>query len=293
MPARNALFRFCIVAGLACLGTLALAQTPAQPLTVKKIKDNIYVAEGGGGSSGIIIGQNGVIVVDAKTTAAAGKEVVEEVGKLTNKPITTVILTHSDADHVNGLVSFPKGVTIIAHENARKEMEQALAAGANGAPPKDYLPNKVVTRMRETETIDGVKLTLIHIAPAHTSGDLAIYLPDEKVVFSGDLIGNGDPLIHRQKNGNSEGWIQFVSALAELDANTYLLGHANPATKAEVAAKLKSAEDKRTRIAALVKQGKTLDQVKQSFGETSAQTGGNGPRFPSFTETTYEEFTKK
>jgi glyoxylase-like metal-dependent hydrolase (beta-lactamase superfamily II) len=288
----NASFRFSIIAGLACFGTLALAQAPNQPLTVKKVKDNIYFVEGGGGNSGIIIGQNGVIVIDAKTTLAGGKGVVDEVGKLTNKPITTVILTHSDADHVNGLPAFPKGVTIIAHENDKKEMEQALAAGARGAPPKDYQPNKVVTGTRESDTIDGIKLTLIHIAPAHTSGDLAVYLPQEKVVFSGDLIGNGDPLIHRQKNGESAGWIRFVSALVQLDANTYVLGHADPATKAEVETKLKNAEAKRAKIAALVKQGESLDEVKQAFGESPAPAGGNGPRFPSFTETTYEELKK-
>jgi cyclase len=288
MPTRTAVSRVAIVAGLACVATLALAQAPSQSLTVRKIKDNIYLAEGGGGGSGIIIGQNGVIVVDAKTTPAAGKAVVEEVHKLTNKPITTVIFTHSDADHVNGIVSFPKGLTIIAHENDKKEIEQAQAAGANGAPPKDDLPNKIVTQMRESETIDGVRMTLIHIAPAHTSGDLAVYLPDDKIVFSGDLIGNGDPLIHRQKNGNSEGWIQFVSALVQLDADTFVLAHADPMTKAQVAANLKNAQDKRAKIAALVKDGKSLDQIKQVFGESSVPAG----RFPSFTETTYEELSK-
>src|SRR5262245_21650919 len=159
MRTRTAVSTFAIVAGLASLGTLALAQAPNQGVTVKKIKDNIYLVEGGGGGSGIIIGQNGVIVIDAKTTAPAGKAVVDEVHKLTNKPITTVIFTHSDADHVNGIVSFPKGLTIIAHENDRREIEQAQAAGANGAPPKELLPNKVVTGMRETDTIDGVKMT--------------------------------------------------------------------------------------------------------------------------------------
>jgi glyoxylase-like metal-dependent hydrolase (beta-lactamase superfamily II) len=212
---------------------------------------------------------------------------VDEVHKLTNKPITTVIFTHSDADHVNGIVSFPKGLTIIAHENDRREIEQAQAAGANGAPPKELLPNKVVTGMRENDTIDGVKMTLIHVAPAHTSGDLAVYLPDEKVVFSGDLIGNGDPLIHRNKKGESEGWIQFVSALVQLDADTFVLAHADAMTKAQVQANLKSAQDKRAKIAGLVKEGKSLDQIKQAFGET-----GPAGRFPSFTETTYEELAK-
>lgn len=292
MPTRNSIFYLSCGAGLTAWGAMALAQAPNQPLTLKQVKDNIYFVEGGGGNSSIIIGQNGVTVVDAKTTPEAGKGIVDQVAKLTNKPITTVILTHSDADHVNGLVSFPKGITIIAHENDKKEMEQALAASARGAPPKEYLPNKVVTGNRETDTINGVKMTFIHIANAHTSGDLVVYLPDEKVAITGDLIGPGDPLIHRNKNGESEGWIKFVSALVQLDANTYVLGHADPETKAQVEANLKSAQEKRTKIAALVKQNKSLDEIKQSLGE-AAKPGAPAPRFPTYTETTYEELTKK
>jgi len=289
---RTSVSRFAITAGLASFASLALAQAPNAPLNVKKVKDNIYFVEGGGGNSTIIIGQNGVIVVDAKTTLEAGKGIVDAVTKLTPKPITTVILTHSDADHVNGLPSFPKGVTIIAAENDKKEMEQALSSGARGAPPKEYQPNKIVTQNRESDTINGVKLTLIHVANAHTSGDLAVYLPDEKVAITGDLIGPGDPLIHRNKNGESEGWIKFVSELVKLDANTYVLGHADPETKAQVEANLKNAQEKRTKIAALVKQGKSLDEVKQAFGETP-KPGAAPPRFPTYTETTYEELTKK
>src|SRR6478672_8823340 len=91
-------------ATLAFVSTLAFAQAPAfPPVTVKKLKDNVYLAEGGGGASTIVIGQNGVILVDAKNREPDGKQLVEEVGKLTNKPITTVIFTHSDPDHVRGL----------------------------------------------------------------------------------------------------------------------------------------------------------------------------------------------
>jgi glyoxylase-like metal-dependent hydrolase (beta-lactamase superfamily II) len=278
-----------LTAGILAFGTFALAQAPA--LTLKKVKDNIYFVEGGGGNSSIIIGQNGVIVIDVKTTVGAGKGVIDEVTKLTNKPITTVILTHSDADHVNGLPAFPKGITIIAHENDKKEMEQAIANRARNAPSEDYLPTKIVTGTRENDTIDGVKMTLIHVANAHTSGDLAVYLPEEKTVITGDLLGNGDPLIHLNKNGSSEGWIRFISALLQLDADTYVRGHADPATKAQVEANLKNAQDKRARIAALVKEGKSLDQVKDALGEPLKPA--NPSPFPTFTETTYQELTKK
>jgi len=277
------------VTTLAFFCTLAFAQAPFPPVTVKKLKDNIYMAEGGGGTSTVIIGQNGVIVVDGKNRPPDGKQLVDEVGKLTNKPITTVILTHSDPDHVRGLGGFPKGLTIIAHENDKKEIEQDLAAGGLASPPKEYLPNKIVTQARESMTIEGVKMTLIHIAPAHTTGDLAVYLSDAKVVASGDLIGNGDPTVHLEKHGSSEGWIKFVSVLADLDADTYVRGHADVATREQVRLILANAEAKRTRIVDLVKQGKSLGDIKQALGEPSA----NPSRFATFTETTYEELTRK
>jgi glyoxylase-like metal-dependent hydrolase (beta-lactamase superfamily II) len=280
------------VATLAFFSTLVFAQAPAfPPVTVKNLKDNVYVADGGGGTSTIVIGQNGVIVVDAKNREPDGKQLFEAVGKLTNKPITTVIFTHSDPDHVRGLEGFPKGLhlTIIAHENGRKEIEQDLAKGGQQSPPREYVPNKVVTQERESMTIEGVKMALIHVAPAHTSGDLAVYFPDYKLIASGDLLGDGDPGIHLEKHGSSEGWIKFVSALVDLDADTYVRGHADVGTRVQAREALANAIAKRAKIADLVKQGKSLDDIKQALGEQVKPSG----RFPTFAETTYEELTRK
>src|SRR3984957_8945640 len=151
---------------------LAAAQAPPPPpppFVVHQLKPNVYWVEGGGGNSGVIVGNSGVIVVDAKTSAAGGKELLDDIAKITPKPVTTVILTHSDGDHVNGLASFPAGVKVIAQENCKKEMETALAAGGRGAPPADHQPTQVITNTRETLTIEGEKLELFHWAPAHTS----------------------------------------------------------------------------------------------------------------------------
>jgi glyoxylase-like metal-dependent hydrolase (beta-lactamase superfamily II) len=294
MRKSNVALKLGLFGGLVVTAAGAVAQPATQPLTVKMLKSNVYEVEGGGGNTGIIIGDKGVVVIDAKTTQASGTEVVDAVKKLTDEPITTVILTHSDADHVNGLAGFPKGLTIIAHANNKKEQEEALAAGGRGAPPKDYLPTKLVTKTRESDTIDGVKMTLIHVAPAHTSGALAVYLPDQKMVFTGDLVTTNipDPLIHLQKHGTSQGWIDFVSALAKVDADTYVPGHGDVQTKAQIETRLKGVETKRAKIASLVKQGKSLDEIKSALGETAAAQAG-APRFPTFTETTYEELSKK
>jgi len=109
---------------LVCFAAFASAQgQQPQGLTTHKLKDNVYWFEGGGGNTGVIIGTNGVIIIDAKTTAMAGKQIIDEVAKITPKPITHVILTHSDGDHVNGLASFPKGLTIVAQAGCAKEMQ--------------------------------------------------------------------------------------------------------------------------------------------------------------------------
>src|SRR5579863_6760493 len=197
--------------GWAVLAIRVLSAQPAAPapFTAHQLKPNVYWIEGGGGNSGVIIGDKGVIVVDAKTTLAGGKELLDNIAKITPKPVTTVILTHSDGDHVNGLAAFPAGIKIIAHENNKKEQEAAIAAGGRGAPPADHLPNQVVAKNKETLKINGVRLELLHWAPAHTSGDLIVYLPSEKIVFTGDIIATQfpDALIHLEKHGSSEGWI--------------------------------------------------------------------------------------
>ena len=159
----------------------------------------------------------------------ARRILLAEIAKITPKPVKTAIITHSDGDHVNGLVAFPAGIKIIAHENNKKEQETALAAGGRGAPPADKLPNQVVTKTKEALTIDGVKLELYHFAPAHTSGDLIVFLPDQKICSTGDIVvtnrADDNPNVHFEKNGSTEGWLESVKGMIALNADTYVTGH--------------------------------------------------------------------
>ena len=273
--------------------SLANAQQQPPPLSVKPLNGGVYWTQGGaGGNTGIIVGKDGVIVIDAKTTPASAKEMLAEIAKITPKPVTTVILTHSDGDHVNGLAAFPAGLTIISQENCKKEME-ASASSRNPAP-QDRLPNKTVAN-KENLTINGVKLNLLHYVPAHTSGDLMVYLPEQKIVFTGDIIATNQPytLIHAEKNGSSEGWIQTVKGLTSLNADSYVPGHGDLQTKADVQQRLAKVQARHEEIKKLVAQGKSLDQVKQALGETDTPAAPGAPQFPSFTTVVYNELTKK
>jgi cyclase len=312
---------------MACLAfsVVALAQQPPPAPTMKMLKPDVWAGLGGsGGNSTIIVGKTGVIVVDAKQTEAGAKALLDEIAKITPKPVTTVILTHSDGDHVNGLVAYPAGIRIIAHENNKKELQAALAAGGRGAPPADRLPTQVTTKEKESVTIDGVKLDLYHFAPAHTSGDLVVSIPAEKIVATGDIVvtnrADDNPNVHYEKNGSTEGWLKSVKAMIGLNAETYVTGHGDLLTKADLQRKYDATAERRNKIAAMVKEGKTLDEIKAALpdapapgaaprgaagpgggagrggGGGAARGGGGAARGPApltFVETAYKEITKK
>lgn len=220
---RNLVFMLGTFGVLALFGTRALAQQQPQPIKVTKVKDNVYFVQGGAGSNnGFIVGKKGVILVDTKITPDSEKDALAEIAKITPNPVTTAIITHSDGDHVNGLAALPASVTVIAQENCKVEM-QASAASRNPAP-QDRLPSKTYTKTDKL-TIDGIHIRLYHWAPGHTSGDTIVYLPDQKVVFGGDLLAGApdraETLIHLEKHGSAAGWIENAKGMVGLDADTY------------------------------------------------------------------------
>src|SRR2546428_12098419 len=154
--------------------------------------------------------------------------------------------------------------------------------------PKNPLPNKTVAN-KENLTINGVKLNLLHYVPAHTSGDLMVYLPEQKIVFTGDIIATNQPytLIHAEKNGSSEGWIQTVKGLASLNAGTYVPGHGDLQTKADVQQRLAKVQARHEKMKKLGAQGKSLDHVKQALGENDTPAATRAPQFPSDTTVVY------
>jgi cyclase len=296
----NSLRVFSAVFGFAAMASLSIAQAPAgapPSETLKPLASNIYYASGSTGSNnGVIIGHHAITVVDTGITTDSEKLELAEIAKVSPEAITTAIVTHSDGDHVNGLAALPSGITIISQENCKNEMEAAANTPPPNAPQpavKVPLPTKTVAT-NDSTTIDGIKYQFLHVAPAHTSGDLVVFLPDAKIVFTGDIIsGTGPyPTIHLEKNGSSQGWIDTVAAIVALNADTFVPGHGDIQSKSQIQQRLAAVKDRRAQIQTLVAQGKSLDEIKQQLGEATP-AGGQRPRFASFTDVVYQELTKK
>ena len=267
------------------------------PLIVHEVTPTVCWVEGGIGNCGVVIGDNGVIVIDATISPESGKELLSNIAKITPKPVTTVILTHGDLDHVGGLAAFPTGITIIAHENTRKSMEAAVAAGRRMISA-DHLPNRAVTKDCEAVEVEGVKLELLHWAPAHTAGDLVVYLPDQKIVFTGDIFTMDQfrVLIHREQKGSSGGWITCAKGVVALDADQFVVGHGDVQTRVSLQKRIGEAEVEREKIKELVARGMSLLQIQAAVGDPppgQGKPGPGSPRFTDFSEVVYQELTER
>ncbi len=269
------------------------------PLTVEKVKGSIYLVKGGSGANtGFFIGDKEVLVIDAKMTADSAKEMIGEIKKLTPKPITRIILTHSDGDHINGLNGFPSGLKIYAHPQTKKDVEEA-AKSANTQYLSDYLPNEICPGEASKKSSMDIKIgnetvQLYFFGPAHTSGDLVVYFPAEKVAFLGDLVFVGrDPLIHRVKGGSSIGLLETLKCIVDLDADIYLTGHSDPLNKKDVQSAYTSIAEKHDKVKAMVAEGKSLDEIKKSFGIQDAPSQPGRMSFMNLVEVIYLDLTEK
>src|SRR5258705_5320110 len=150
-----------LVFGVLSLTASALQQPPkpaASAIEVEKLTDNLYVlkalAAGGGGNTSVFITANGVVVVDTKNPGW-GQPLLEKIKKLTSKPVTMIINTHTHGDHVSGNVEFPATVAVVAQENTKTNMgamrpASFVAQPAGGPPPTIFTQNNGPGRAKRT-----------------------------------------------------------------------------------------------------------------------------------------------
>ena len=270
-------------------GQAAANRPAADAVAIKQVRGALYQVSGGVGNAFFYVGPEETLVIDAKMTSEAAGQMLAEIKKTTDKPVKRVLLTHSDGDHVGGLVAFPPNLTIISHVNTRQIMAQANAAAATKLP----LPRETFTK--EMSLFLGDKeVRLLYFGPAHTSGDAVIYFPSEKAAIVGDLLFFGrDPLIHLQKSGASFGLVSALKDILKLDADIYLSGHSDAVDRKAVETLLAQIEEKQAKVKALVKEGKSLDDVKKALGVPDQSAGSSGRRWPSLVEIIYRELTEK
>lgn len=185
------------------LGVPAAALTPPPaplPFVLKQVGPGVYAAIDGpehkaGSNAGFVIGDDGVLVVDAFFTVDAARALVGEIHRLTPKPIRYVVNTHYHLDHTGGDQALrDAGAVIIAHRNVRGwvRTENVHLLGAQITPEFKAeiaaLPLPDVTIDKDLAVWLGSRKVVIRTVLGHTGGDLTIFVPDAKVLFTGDML---------------------------------------------------------------------------------------------------------
>ncbi len=278
--------------------TLRNLPNPWTKLTVVPLRGGAYWIKGGVSNTGFIVGDNGVIVIDTQMFGPTARTAMADIARTTPKPIRHVILTHVDPDHINGLPAYPGGIDIIAQARMHARLADRLArpGWSPFGPPsaiRQHMPNRIVDREADL-VLEGVAVRLIHVGPAHTDGDLVIYLPRQRIVYAGDILTPSvgpDPGLHMDEGGSSLGWIRFMEELLKLDADTYVSGHGPSLTKAEVRDRLETGVRRRAQIKAMIDRGMTLAQIKMALHDPPPKAEAS--MFPSFPEDLFQELGPK
>jgi len=237
---------------LLCVAWTALAG-PYADVKVEKINDRVYALLGGIDIPNkenrgyinnvlVILANKGVILVDAGSHKSVAEHIKDAIKRLTPKPVTHVLITHHHPDHHLGLAAFPDAQVIaseycaqqIAEGGAGMVWQMERMTGLNLGDTKPVTPQTVMAqRSRQTKVIDGVKLELITPDTAHTQGDLMVFLPDDGVLASGDVLVHGvNPNV---ADGNLKKWLVVLDDISKLPAKTIMPGHGGLMRPADVA----------------------------------------------------------
>jgi cyclase len=282
-----------ILGSLLVVGAISIAvaqQAPPQPsanaLMVTKLKDNLYVLKGGGGNTSVFVTANGVVVVDSKNPGW-GQPVLDKIKTLTDKPVTTLINTHTHGDHVSGNVEFPATVDIVVQantaENMKKMIPNSTAAdqtvpaqtifqqnGGKGLPKHTFKDK--MTMGKGADEVD-----LFYFGRGHTNGDAWVLFPALRVVHAADIFsGKNIPLLDANNGGSAT---EIANSLEKgyngLNGkyDTIVTGHSNEMTPADLKEYIAFNREFVSDVQAAMKAGKSAADVAASWKIPAKYTG--------------------
>lgn len=239
---------------------------------IEKVRDNLYVITGSGvsnqdafsgGNTAVFVTEQGVVLVDTKLPRW-GQAILDRVKTVTDKPVTTIINTHTHDDHNGSNEFFGAAVAIVAHENTRANMMKMDAFKAEKAK---FLPNKTY---KDKLTIGSGRdqIDLYYFGVGHTNGDTFVVFPAVRTLHTGDMFAwkalpyidtsnGGSVVAHAQTLGN------VFTTLKNVD--TLITGHTPVLPWRDLGEYADFNRDFVTFARSQLKAGKTVDQAAAEY----------------------------
>jgi len=261
------------------------AEKPPNGLEVLEVRPSFFVIAGAGANIGVQIGDDGVVVVDAGSAAAA-PAVLAAIKRLSSKPIRYVIDTGPDADHVGGNEALAKaGKKILGEINfatgtpdGADSMVPIIAAEGMlrhlAASPAGGWPTEVFHYPRKYMYMNGEAIEVLHQPAAHTDSDVFAFFRRSDVVVAGDVLDTRQfPVIDVERGGSIQGVIAALNRLVDLavpsvpvvtrEAGTIVVpGHGHLCDQYDVVEYRDMVTIIRDRVRDLMKAGRSLIEVK-------------------------------
>jgi cyclase len=263
---------------------------------IEKVKDNLFMITGAdptnresfsGGNTGVFITNAGVVVVDTKL-AGWGQVILDKIKTVTNKPVTTIINTHTHGDHTGSNEAFGATVEIVAHENTKTNMEKMDAFKGDKTA---FLPKKT---FKDKTSIGSGKdrIDLYYFGRGHTNGDAWVVYPALRVMQTGDMFAWKDaPTLDRNNGGSGLEYAQTIGkALATVkDVDTLIVGHSALRKPSELQEYQRFMTDFVTAVRDANKAGKSVDEATASINLNAKYPGYKNDRYRAAIQAIYDE----
>ena len=296
-------------------------------LVVIPVQGQIHLIGGAGSNIAVQVSDEGTLLVDTGDSAAAGK-VIAEINKLQIRPVRWIINTAADTDHTggNGIIAktgvasiaeggvaapgggggafFGTGARLIAFENVMNRM--SAPTGQRASRDVADWPTDTFFTARKNFWFGGEPIELWHVPAAHSDGDLMVFFRRSDVIVAGDIIAaDRYPYIDATTGGSLQGMIDGLNQIVATAVPQYnqqggtriIPGHGRVLNQSDVVEYRDMATIIRDRIAQLVKDGKTLAQVKAMHPtlDYDGLYGSTTGRWTTdmFIEAVYKEVTAK
>jgi cyclase len=261
----------------------------------------VHMLTGSGGNIALAVGEDFAFLVDDQFAPLTAK-ILAAVRGVTDKPVRFLVNTHWHGDHAGGNENMAKaGVILVAHDNVRTRMstEQFIELFNARVPPSPRAALPVVTFVESvTFHLGNETVHVVHVPPAHTDGDAIVHFVQANTIHMGDNYFKGTyPFVDLSSGGSFEGVIRVADiALGYANDSTRLIpGHGPLGNRADLKQYRDVLAQVRDRVAALIRQGKTKEQViaAKPTAEWDATWGAGFMKPDVFLGIVYQSLTKK
>lgn len=266
---------------VAFMGSVLAVFGQAPPYETTKITEGVYQFRYRFHNGLFVVGNDAVLAVDPISVEAA-KIYVQEIKKITSKPIRYLVYSHNHYDHITGGAAFGQ-MEIIAHEKAREK----LAILKN---PNIPLPTATFTD-RKVIDLGGKAIELIYPGRSHSDNLIVVYLPQDKILFTVDIVSHRSVGFMDLPDSYFPDWLGALNKVNQLDFETLLFGHGPPGKREIVRENIEYYTDLMAEVKKLVDQRLSLDEVKQKISLPKYSSwGGYKESLPLNAERLYWHF---